>query len=133
MLDEIRRLAGPTVKVLGSQPFDVLKRHYARCRALIFPGEEDLGMVPIEAMASGRPVIAYGRGGATETVARDLTGVFFQKQTVEDISSAIRRLFEMEFDPDKILSHAKQFGRDRFFERMRAHIDGLLALKGGPH
>ena len=118
---------------MGSQPFDVLKQHYARCRALIFPGEEDFGMVPVEAMASGRPVIAYGRGGATETVARDLTGVFFQKQTVEDISSAIRRLFEMEFDPDKILSHAKQFGRDRFFERMRAHIDGLLALKGGPH
>lgn len=131
MLDEIRRLAGPTVTVLGSQPFDVLKQHYARCRALIFPGEEDFGMVPVEAMASGRPVIAYGRGGAIETVAGDLTGVFFQEQTVEDLSSAIRRLSEIELDPEKITAHAKQFGRDQFFERMRAHIDGLLAAKRG--
>jgi glycosyltransferase involved in cell wall biosynthesis len=129
MLDEIRRLAGPTVKVLGSQPFDVLKRHYARCRALIFPGEEDFGMVPIEAMASGRPVIAFGRGGALETVARDLTGVFFEKQTVGDISSAIRRLSEIDLNPETIAAHAKQFGRDQFFARMRAHIDGLLSLK----
>src|SRR5260363_128404 len=59
MLQEVRRLAGPTITVLGSQPFSVLKDHYARCRALIFPGEEDFGMVPVEAMASGRPVIAY--------------------------------------------------------------------------
>lgn len=133
MLDEIRRLAGPTVKVLGSQPFGVLKQHYARCRALIFPGEEDFGMVPVEAMACGRPVIAYGRGGALETVAKDLTGVFFQKQTVEDISSAIRRLSEMELDPEKIRAHAKQFGRNHFFESMRSHIDGLLALRGSPN
>ena len=63
MLDDIRRLAGPTVKVLGSQPFDVLKRHYARCRALIFPGEEDFGMVPVEAMAVRRPV-GFDQGGS---------------------------------------------------------------------
>ena len=92
MLDEIRRLAGPTVTVLGSQPFDVLKQHYARCRALIFPGEEDFGMVPVEAMASGRPVIAFGRGGATETVATGVSGVFFAEQTVEAISLAVRSL-----------------------------------------
>jgi glycosyltransferase involved in cell wall biosynthesis len=60
MLDDIRRLAGPTATVAGPQPFDVLKQHYARCRALVLPGEEDFGMVPVEAMASGRPVIADG-------------------------------------------------------------------------
>lgn len=130
MLEEIRRLAGPTVKVLGSQPFDVLRQHYARCRALIFPGEEDFGMVPVEAMASGRPVIAYGRGGAIETISRGLTGIVFDKQTVEDISSAVRSLSEIEIDPEKIAAHARQFGRDRFFQKMRAHIDGLLAQKG---
>ena len=81
-------------------------------------------MVPVEAMASGRPVIAFGRGGAIETVARDVTGVFFAEQTVEDLSSAIRRLSEIEIDPEKITAHAKQFGRDQFFEKMRAHIDG---------
>jgi glycosyltransferase involved in cell wall biosynthesis len=129
MLDEIRRLAGPTVKVLGSQPFDVLKRHYARCRALIFPGEEDFGMVPVEAMASGRPVVAYGRGGAIETVASGLSGVFFEEQTVEGISSAVRSLTDIEIDPERIAAHARQFGRDQFFRKMRAHIDGLLAQK----
>ncbi|SDT58273.1 glycosyltransferase [Bradyrhizobium canariense] len=133
MLDEIRGLAGPTVKVLGSQPFDVLKQHYARCRALIFPGEEDFGMVPVEAMASGRPVVAYGRGGAIETVAKGLSGVFFEKQTVEDICAAVRSLSDIEIDPEKIAAHARQFGRDQFFQKMRAHIDELLAQKANAH
>jgi len=129
MLDEIRRLAGPTVTVLGPQPFDVLRQHYSRCRALIFPGEEDFGMVPVEAMASGRPVIAFGRGGATETVATGLSGVFFAEQTVEAITSAVRGLAGIEISPDKIAEHAGQFGREQFFQKMRAHIDGLLAEK----
>ncbi len=129
MLDEIRRIAGPTLTVLGSQPFDVLKQHYANCRALIFPGEEDFGMVPVEAMASGRPVVAFGRGGATETVAPGVSGVFFAEQTVEAISSAVRSLAAIEINPEKIAAHASQFGRDRFFQKMRAHIDGLLAEK----
>jgi glycosyltransferase involved in cell wall biosynthesis len=130
MLDEIRRLAGPTVTVLGAQPFDVLKQHYARCRALIFPGEEDFGMVPVEAMASGRPVVAFGRGGATETVEKGLSGIFFAEQTVEAISSAVKSLAGIEIDPEKIAAHAKQFGRDQFFQKMRTHIDNLLAKKG---
>jgi glycosyltransferase involved in cell wall biosynthesis len=127
MLDEVRRLAGPTVKVLGSQPFNVLQQHYARCRALIFPGEEDFGMVPVEAMASGRPVVAFGRGGATETVAAGVSGIFFADQTVDAISSAVRSLDRIEIDPKKIAAHASQFGHARFLQQMRAHIDGLLA------
>jgi glycosyltransferase involved in cell wall biosynthesis len=129
MLDKLRRLAGPTVTVLGQQPFDVLKRHYARCRALIFPGEEDFGMVPVEAMASGRPVVAFGKGGATETVTNGVSGVFFTEQTVEAISLAVGSLAAMEVDPEKIAKQADRFGRDQFFEKMRAHIDGLLARK----
>jgi glycosyltransferase involved in cell wall biosynthesis len=129
MLDEVRRLAGPTVTVLGAQPFDVLRSHYARCRALIFPGEEDFGMVPVEAMASGRPVIAFGRGGAVETVATGLSGVFFAEQTVESISLAVNELGKFEIDPAKIAAHAKRFGKDHFFRKMREHIDRLLAEK----
>jgi glycosyltransferase involved in cell wall biosynthesis len=131
MLDEVRRIAGPTVTVMGSQPFDVLKQHYARCRALIFPGEEDFGMVPVEAMASGRPVVAFGRGGATETVADGLTGVFFTEQTAEAISSAVRRLADLTIDSEKIAAHADQFGREQFLRKMRSHIDGLLAGRAG--
>jgi glycosyltransferase involved in cell wall biosynthesis len=133
MLDEVRRLSGPTVTVMGSQSFDVLKQHYARCRALIFPGEEDFGMVPVEAMASGRPVVAFGRGGATETVANGVSGVFFADQSVEAISAAVKSLAGIEIDPEKIASHAKQFGRDQFFQKMRAHIDRLLAEKASAH
>lgn len=127
MLDEVRRIAGPTVTVMGPQPFDILKQHYARCRALIFPGEEDFGMVPVEAMASGRPVVAFGRGGATETVADGVTGVFFAEQTVEAIVSAVKRLAALDIDPATIAAHASQFGRDPFFAKMHAHIDRLLA------
>jgi glycosyltransferase involved in cell wall biosynthesis len=133
MLDKLRRLAGPTVTILGQQPFDVLKRHYARCRALIFPGEEDFGMVPVEAMASGRPVVAFGKGGATETVTNGVSGVFFTEQTVEAISLAVGSLAAMEIDPEKIAEQADRFGRDQFFEKMRAHIDGLLARKRISH
>jgi glycosyltransferase involved in cell wall biosynthesis len=131
MLDEVRRIAGRTVTVMGSQPFDVLKQHYARCRALIFPGEEDFGMVPVEAMASGRPVVAFGRGGATETVADGLSGVFFTEQTAEAISSAVRRLADLTIDPEKIAAHADQFDREQFFRKMRGHIDGLFAERAG--
>lgn len=127
MLGEIRRLAGPTVSVLGPQPFEALKHHYARCRALIFPGEEDFGIVPVEAMASGRPVIAFGRGGATETVASDLTGIFFQEQTVGAIADAVARFSEIEFDSKVIAAHAEQFDRNQFVRKMRCHIDFLLA------
>jgi glycosyltransferase involved in cell wall biosynthesis len=133
MLDEIRRLAGPTVTVMGSQPLDVLKQYYARCRALIFPGEEDFGIVPVEAMASGRPVVAFGRGGATETVAEGISGVFFEEPTVEAISSAVRSLADIEIDPEKIAAHASRFGRERFFQEMRKHIDGLLAGRAIAH
>jgi glycosyltransferase involved in cell wall biosynthesis len=129
MLDEVRRLAGPTVTVLGAQPFDVLRRHYAKCRALIFPGEEDFGMVPVEAMASGRPVIAFGRGGAVETVAKGLSGVFFAEQTLESISLAVKELDKIEIDPAKIAAHAERFGKDHFFRKMREHIDRLFAEK----
>jgi glycosyltransferase involved in cell wall biosynthesis len=129
MLSEIQRLAGPTVTVMGSQPFEVLRQHYSRCRALIFPGEEDFGMVPVEAMASGRPVVAFGRGGATETVVEGISGVFFAEQTVEAISAAVKHLADLDIDPAKIVAHASRFGREQFTQGMREHIHTLLADK----
>lgn len=129
MLSEIRRLAGPTVSVLGPQPFESLKHHYARCRALIFPGEEDFGMVPVEAMASGRPVLAFGRGGATETVANNETGLFFDEQSVGAITESVTRFSNMTFQPEAIIAHAQQFGREPFIRKMRSHIDLLLAQR----
>jgi glycosyltransferase involved in cell wall biosynthesis len=127
MLEEVRRLAGDTVTVMGSQPFEVLRHHYARCRALIFPGEEDFGMVPVEAMASGRPVIAYARGGALETVVSGSTGAFFAEQSVDAIATAVRGFQDRNVDPQSIASHARQFSPEQFLHKMRAAIDQLTA------
>lgn len=120
----LRKIAGPSVEFLGWQPFAVLRDHYARCRALLFPGEEDFGIVPLEAMASGRPVIAFGRGGALETVVEGRTGLFFQEQTEEAILDAVARFEGMEslFFPEDIRSHALKYGRERF----RSEMTGLI-------
>ncbi len=101
MLAELRALAGPTVTILGAQPFQKLRHLYSRCRGLIFPGEEDFGMVPVEAMASGRPVIAFGRGGATETVIEGITGTFFHQQSTDSLIETLDRFESMSLDPDR--------------------------------
>ena len=126
MLPQLRALAKSNVSILGSQPFDVLKYHYARCRALIFPGEEDFGIVPVEAMASGRPVIAFKRGGATETVVDGHTGVFFNEQSCDAIQDAIVRFENMVFDTREIVAHAKKFSPVIFELKMRAFIQRCL-------
>jgi glycosyltransferase involved in cell wall biosynthesis len=90
-------------------------------------------MVPVEAMASGRPVIAFGRGGAMETIASGVSGIFFNEQTVESISEAVASFANIHFDPETITKHAKQFGRDQFFARMRDHIEDLQAKKHGSY
>lgn len=122
MLGQIRRLAGPTVTVLGPAPFAELRHHYARCQALVFPGEEDFGIVPVEAMASGRPVIAYGRGGATETVLPGRSGVFFDEQSVDALIAAVEGFREDDFDPMAIAAHAGKFSREAFVAAMRDQV-----------
>ncbi|MGF9566549.1 glycosyltransferase [Neorhizobium sp. JUb45] len=126
MLNHLRRIAGPTVSILGSQPFEVLKHHYARCRALIFPGEEDFGIVPLEAMASGRPVIAFGRGGATETVVADKTGLFFFEQEIEPLLDALERFEKIEFDPAAAVSRAREFSTGVFMDKFEAFTMSAL-------
>jgi len=124
----LRRLAGPTVTFLGAQPDEVLREHYASCRALIFPGEEDFGIVPVECMASGRPVIAYERGGALDTVRDGETGVFFREQTAEALADAILRYEreEREFSPERIAEHARAFDREHFKARFGAMVERVM-------
>ena len=109
--------ASSNIKILGNTDFETLTGHMARCRALVFPGEEDFGIVPVEVMASGRPVIAYGRGGALDTVIDGKTGILFDRQTVEDLNGAIDR-FETELlpvlDSTALVRHANQFREKKF-------------------
>ncbi|BAT61477.1 GDP-mannose-dependent alpha-(1-6)-phosphatidylinositol monomannoside mannosyltransferase [Variibacter gotjawalensis] len=123
MLEKLRRDARPNVKILGPQPFAVLKDHYARCKGLIFPGEEDFGIVPVEAMAGGRPVIAFGQGGALETVIDGQTGILFHEQSVEALLDAIERANATSFDAARIANHAAAFSVGRFKQEMSAAIN----------
>jgi len=132
---QLQQQAGPTVEFLGWQPDEVVRAHYRKCLAVLFPGEEDFGIVPLEAMASGKPVIAYGKGGVLETViplnpvipndgTTSPTGVFFYKQMVNDLIQAIQ-LFEeqrSEFQPQAIRDHVKAFDRENFKERIKQVI-----------
>jgi glycosyltransferase involved in cell wall biosynthesis len=130
MLDKMRRLAGPNVEIMGPQPGSVLADYFSRCKALIFPGEEDFGIVPVEAMASGRPVIAFGRGGATETVVPGLSGVLFEDQSVEALIHAVSQAEAIHFEPKKIVIQAQKFSSKRFEADMMSHIDKVLSGAG---
>lgn len=122
----LEQKAGPNVKFLGRVDFSELKARFGACKALVFPGEEDFGMVPVEVMAAGRPVIAYGKGGALDTVIDKTSGILFHEQTVESLISAIETFEATTFDADKLQAHANQFGPDQF----KAGIRRVLASNG---
>lgn len=129
----LRKMAGPTIEFLGRLDEAALHEIYARCRALLFPGEEDFGLVPVEAQSHGRPVIAYGRGGALETVTAGLagdedpancTGVFFGTQTVESLCEAVQRFERSEslFRPQFIRNSVERFSLERFKAEMTTFV-----------
>jgi glycosyltransferase involved in cell wall biosynthesis len=139
-MNKLRSLAGPTVQFLGRLDDEAIAQHYAHCRALLFPGEEDFGIVPVEAQSFGRPVIAYGRGGVLETVAggwtgpdfagKSSTGVFFAEQTVDSLVGAIR-LFESveaQFSPASIRCSVERFAAARFASEMWSFINEKLKI-----
>lgn len=120
---QLRKLAKANIEFLGWLEDRVISEYYARCKALIFPGEEDFGIVPVEAQACGKPVIAYGKGGALETITPE-TGVFFSRQTPEALVQAVREfeIREAEFDPEVARKNALRFGRERFKKEVAAFI-----------
>ena len=120
----LHRIAGPTIRFLGRQDAAALRQFYARCRALIFAGEEDFGIVPIEVMASGRPVIAFARGGAMETVVPGETGVLFAEQSPSAVADAIEQFEAVEhaFDAARLVQHARSFSLENFKRRMSAAV-----------
>ena len=118
---ERRRLqgrAGPNIRFLGAVPRSQVRDHMRSCRGLIYPGKEDFGITPVEAQATGRPVVAYGAGGALESVLDGETGVLFDEQSAEAICEAVMTCAELSFDRDAIRQHAEQFDRDVFCRKM---------------
>ncbi|MFX0200984.1 MAG: glycosyltransferase [Candidatus Hodarchaeota archaeon] len=136
----LKAIANSNIEFVGWQPDEVVAEYYAKCNALIFPGEEDFGITPLEAMASGRPVIAYGKGGVLETVIPfepgnrknqcSLTGLFFYEQDVEALVEAVNT-FESKrdhFDSKKLREHTRKWDRPVFKEKIESYIDTKLRM-----
>ena len=132
--------AAPNIELLGYQPFEVLRDHMQRARAFVFAAEEDFGIVPIEAQACGTPVIAFGKGGACETIAgisahaqpemgQALTSVFFAEQTAPAIRAAVERFESMReaFTPQACRENALRFAPERFRSEFEAFVEGSRA------
>lgn len=114
------------VELLGWCSDEDVRQHYRHARALLFPGEEDFGIVPVEAFAHGCPVVAFGVGGATESVVRGLCGEWFEEPTVDSLADAIRRCGDLRFDPVAMHDEARRFGRARFLREMREILEDAL-------
>lgn len=127
--ENMMKLANENVTFLGRQPDDVVKKYMSECKALLFPGEEDFGITPVEAMACGRPVIAYGKGGVLDTVIDGKTGVYFNEQTVESVKEAILKFESMTWDKQEIRKRALEFDEEIFKEKIRKYVEECLIKK----
>jgi glycosyltransferase involved in cell wall biosynthesis len=125
--ERLKKMAGPTIRFLGRLSDAEVLHYYAHCRAFLFPGEEDFGITPLEAQASGRPVIAYGAGGALASVVDGVTGTFFKQQTVEGMANVLATFDEHAFDPQTIRNHALEFDTPRFHRRIQQFIEAKLS------
>jgi len=126
----LKSIAGPKTKFLGWLPDKKIKEYYAGCRAFLFPGEDDFGIAPVEAMSFGKPVIALRRGGAKETVIEGETGEFFNEPTIEVFADAVRRFRENEkfYDPVKIRAQARNFSKENFQENFLRVLREIMDL-----
>jgi glycosyltransferase involved in cell wall biosynthesis len=120
---KLRRIANSTIEFVGWKRDNELAQLYAGCTALVFPGEEDFGIVPLEAMACGKPVIAFGKGGVLETVQEGISGIFFPEQTIEALENAIAKAASIRFDGQKIRRRALHFSRNIYKEKMKKFIE----------
>lgn len=125
-IKRLRLREQPHVRWLGWVDDDTLREHYRSADALLFPGEEDFGMVPVEAMAYGCPVIAFAVGGACETVMDKQTGILFEEQSGQSLAAAIQRADGITFDPQVMFNHVQQFGYEPFWLSIKALLHSLV-------
>ena len=126
-LERLQKLAGPTIRFLGHLSDEEVIHYFTHCRAFLFPGEEDFGITPLEAQVAGRPVIAYGAGGALASVADGVTGTFFHEQTVESLVSVLDSFDEKAYNPLAIHNHALEFDTPRFQRRILQFVEAKLS------
>lgn len=128
----LRAIAGPNIRFLGALSNDEIATYYSRARAFVFPGVEDFGITPLEAMAAGCPVIAYGQGGALETVLDGVSGVIFEHQTVDALSAAVRKLESgaVQLNEGEIRTRAHQFSKRRFQREFLTEVASACAASG---
>jgi len=125
-LAKLKKIAGPNIEFLGRVSDEKLAKYYAQCRAFIFPQEEDFGIVAIEAMASGRPLIAYKGGDIVEHVEDEKSGIFFEKQNEQDIISAVEKFEKMQFNSDYIRRSVLKFDKSLFKAKIKEYIEKEL-------
>jgi len=125
-MKKLQSLAGPNIEFLEWQTDEKILDLYRNCRLLVFPGEEDFGIVPPEAQACGTPVIAYAKGGVLETVKDGISGCFFKEQTTESLLDGIRKCASMRFDPGAIRANAERFGTQNFISGISESIEKCM-------
>ena len=121
-LNRLKKIAGPSVEFLGTVSDETIRELYRETVALLLPGEEDFGIVPVEAQACGRPVIALGRGGACETVIHGVNGLLVSEPTPEAFANSLKTIGEYSFDSIKIRKYALRFSRTRFIAAIQACV-----------
>ncbi|MEI6587812.1 MAG: glycosyltransferase [Candidatus Moraniibacteriota bacterium] len=127
-LKRLKKIAGPNIEFLGRVSDKELSRCFSRCRAFIFPQEDDFGIVAIEAMASGRPLIAYRGGDIPEHIEEGKTGIFFENQTPQDIIEAVERFRDNDYDPNYIREKVSKFDKKFFKEKIKKYINQELIV-----
>ena len=125
-LNALKKIAGPTIQFLGKLDDAAVVGELSRCKALIMPGEEDFGITPLEAMASGRPVVAYGAGGALETILDGQTGLFFNQPRYECLASTLRELSSVDFKPQELRDHAGKFDTAEFTKQIQRFVNAAM-------
>jgi len=123
----LKKLAGGNIEFLGWQSYGVIREMFRNCRQLIFPGEEDFGLVPVEVQACGRPVVAFGRGGILETVNEGESGIFFESQTEDALIAAVEHSAAMKWDLETIRKSALRFSIGNFISGLDESISRVLA------
>jgi glycosyltransferase involved in cell wall biosynthesis len=129
--ERLERLSGDRVEFLGRRSNDEIRQLYRRAAAVLLPGEEDFGIVPVEAQACGCPVIALARGGALETVVDGVTGILVTDGSPAAFAEAMERVKGLRIETQVIRRHAERFGREAFARKMRACIDDLMSEPAG--